>query len=510
MVLEVVTIETPEIGDRSYLLHDGRHGLVVDPQRDVERVLAAAEATGVAITHVAETHIHNDYVSGGRELAAVTGAEYLVAAAEVVELVRTPISPGESFPVGTLSVEAIATPGHTPHHLAYLVTAPGGPAVVCTGGSLLYGAVGRTDLVDPSRTAELAAAQYRSIRALADHLVERLAGHAAGDPADGSAGHAAHDPAGRCPDGSAGSAGYPADEASILPTHGFGSFCAGGAPASRRSGTLADERRENPALTEDDESRFVADLLARLTAYPRYYARMGPLNRVGAGPMPPPVKLLDPAELGGQLAAGRLLVDLRHRRAYAARHLVGTLDFELAQPFTTYVGWVLPPEDDLYLIGADEAELDQALRFLARIGREVAGGFAGETSALAAAGSVALGSFPAASFADLAAAQAAGERPVVLDVRRDDEWDAGHLEGAVHCFVADLPDRLDELPEDRLWVHCASGYRAGVAASLLARRARQVVLVDDEWANALGCGLAIVSGPSETFRPPVPGLAAPR
>jgi hydroxyacylglutathione hydrolase len=147
-VVEVVAIETPGLGDRSYLLHDGEVALVVDPQRDIDGIVAAAEDAGVKITHIAETHIHNDYVSGGLELAGWTGATYLVAGDEPVSYDRMPVADGDELAVGSFTVRVLHTPGHTPHHLSYLVLEAGEPVALFSGGSLLYGTVGRTDLID--------------------------------------------------------------------------------------------------------------------------------------------------------------------------------------------------------------------------------------------------------------------------------------------------------------------------------------------------------------------------
>jgi len=174
-VHNVVTIETTGLGDRSYLVHDGEHAVVIDPQRDIDRVLAAAEAAAVRITHVLETHIHNDYVTGGLALSRATGADYVVAAAEDVSFGRVPAAGGDRFGSGGLTLTAVATPGHTPGHLSYVLRADeSAPVAVFTGGSLLYGAVGRTDLISPDQTVALTRAQYRSVRRLADDLPDLL------------------------------------------------------------------------------------------------------------------------------------------------------------------------------------------------------------------------------------------------------------------------------------------------------------------------------------------------
>src|SRR5215469_14408707 len=240
-MLEVVTIQTPALGDRSYLIHDGAAAVVVDPQRDIGRVLAAAEARRVQITHVLETHIHNDYITGGLALASRTGASYVVAASEEVGFDRLAVRDNDQISSGSVTVTAMHTPGHTPGHLSYVLNETDGePVAVFTGGSMLYGAVGRTDLISPDQTEPLTRAQYRSVRRLAAELP---------------------------------------DEVAVYPTHGFGSFCSA-TPTVGTSSTIGTERRANLAL-RSDEGAFVTELIAGLSAYPRYYAHMGPANRRG-------------------------------------------------------------------------------------------------------------------------------------------------------------------------------------------------------------------------------------
>jgi hydroxyacylglutathione hydrolase len=222
-MIEVISIDTPALGDRSYLATDGRVALVVDPQRDIDRVLAAAAARGVRITHVFETHIHNDYVSGGLALARVTGAAYHVNADDEVAFDRTPVTDGDAIAVGdTMLVQVIATPGHTFTHLSYALqdTATGRVTAVFTGGSLLYGSTGRPDLLGPAHKATLAAAQHASARRLAQ---------------------------------------LP-DDTPVCPTHGFGSFCSATQSAGTAS-TIGRERLANPALRLAEQQYAAAGLL---------------------------------------------------------------------------------------------------------------------------------------------------------------------------------------------------------------------------------------------------------
>lgn len=450
--MDVLSIETPSLGDRSYLVHDGVVALVVDPQRDIDRVLAAAQAAGVRITHVAETHVHNDYVSGGLDLARRTGAAYLVPDGEGVAFEHRPVRDGDEVTVGTLTVRCVATPGHTRHHIAYVVSEAGQPAGLFSGGSLLYGTVGRTDLLGPETTGELTRAQYRSVRQLAAQLP---------------------------------------DDVAVWPTHGFGSFCSSAKSSGAATGTVGGERGANLALTIPDEETFMACLLAGLSAYPRYYAHMASINRTGSAPFAQEeLPLQDAERLRRSIADGRWVVDLAERRRYAAGHLEGTISMPMDDKVATYVGWLVPWGAPVTLIGDSPGEIAEVQRALARIGIDhLAGAAVGPRAALAAGGP--LGHYPSADFDDLRAASRSAAisgtpPPVVLDVRRDDERFVGSIPGSLHIPLQDLQERMAELPAATLWVHCATGYRASIAASILDNAGHRVVLVDDVWSASVG------------------------
>ena len=440
--MRVDVIETPELGDRSYVVSDGVVAVVIDPQRDLDRVYALVADLGVTVRLVCETHRHNDYVTGGFALAEATGASYAVPLKEDVTMSRVAVVDGEVIDVGTLRVRVVETPGHTEGHAAYVVTdsAAETPAVF-TGGSLLFGSVGRTDLISADRTRALAHAQY----------------------------HSAHRLAGMLP-----------DDAVLYPTHGFGSFCSSGPAVVEDTSTIGAERRRNTVFIAPDEDAFVDDLVAGLTAFPAYYAHMGPLNRDGqAAADLAPAEPVDAAELARRLHRGEWVVDLRSRRAFAASHISGTLGFELSSSFATYLGWLIPWGTPITFIGADAAQVAGAQRQLARIGIDRPAG-ATTTPVDQLAGGLGLRSYRVASFADLVAA---GDVPV-LDVRRVDEVAEGALPGSWHIPLPELPDRVTEVPTDRpVWVHCLSGFRASVAASLLDAAGRDVVLVDDDLEN---------------------------
>ena len=453
----IIPIDTPTLGDRSYLAHDGSVAVVVDPQRDLDRVLAVAADAGVTITHVFETHIHNDYVTGGLALAAATGAAYHVNAADQVAYERTPISDGDLVEVSpVLRVRAIATPGHTYTHLSYALESAPAPGAdfeavgVFTGGSLLFGATGRPDLLGHDHTDALVHHQFASAHRLADELPEH---------------------------------------AHVLPTHGFGSFCSAGSTGDTTASTIGAEKRHNPALTQAEE-QWVADTLAGLDAYPAYYAHMGPANSSGPGaPDLTPPEAADKDTLASRISAGEWVVDLRTRTAFAAGHVTGTLNFGLDGQFATYLGWLIPWGTPLTLLGETPEQVAEAQRELVRIGIDRLEGAATGTPEDWTDDE--LGSFPRAVFADLA--QVRHHRNVaVLDVRRAKEFAEGHIDGAVNIPLHQLLQRLDEVPAGEVWVHCAGGYRASIAASVLAARKVAVVAVDDSFGdNAAAAGLPV-------------------
>lgn len=449
--MRVDILETPDLGDRSYLVSDGTVALVIDPQRDVDRMERLAAERGVRVSMVLETHLHNDYVTGGHALARRAGATYVVSGRDDVSFERCAAHDGDQFSVGRLTVRVLATPGHTDTHLSYVVSdSSDQPPAVFSGGSLLYGSVGRTDLLGEDRADDLTRKQWRSARRLAQALP---------------------------------------DDAALYPTHGFGSFCSSGGASGGNDSTIGREKSRNDALLEDDEQAFVDRLLAGLTAYPAYYVHMAPLN--AAGPDAPDLtapRPLDPADLAARIRTGEWVIDLRDRSAYAGRHLAGTVSIMLGTQFSTYTGWVIPWGAPITLIGETPEQIAEAQRQLVRIGIDtLAGAAAGPLDELAP--DVPVRSYPSRTFTDLAAA---GD-VTVLDVRRDDEVREGHLAGAVHIPLHALVARLHEVPAGTVWVHCASGFRASIAASILDRAGHPVVHVDDDYANAAQAGLALAA-----------------
>lgn len=448
-MFEVVVIETGSLGDRSYVAHDGKDAVVIDPPRDVDRVEHILIDRGVTLGLILETHVHNDYVSGGLTLSRTSNATYVHAAGEELHFDHRPTSDAERLAVGRMDIQVVATPGHTAHHLSYIIRVDDESPAVFTGGSLLYGTVGRTDLVAPELTDELTRKQHQSALRLANMLP---------------------------------------DDAEVYPTHGFGSFCASAQSDADSDGTLGTERQVNLALTIVDEDEFVQRLVAGLTAYPAYYAHMAPINRAGAGAidLSPPAPI-DPTELARRVHRGEWAVDLRQRKLFAAEHMAGTIGIELADGFATYLGWLIPWGMPLTLLADDPDDIREAQRQLVRIGIERPTGAA--SSGLDDwAGDADRRSYRVITFADLKSETT----PVIVDVRRDDEHDTSHIDGAINIPTHELLDRLEEVPKQLVFVHCASGYRASIAASLLDRAGRTVTLIDDGWDHAHDSGLPVI------------------
>jgi len=449
---------TRGLGDTSYLLASGREAVLVDPQRDAWRFIAAAETRGLRIVRVLETHVHNDYLSGALETHAATGAQIVAPARGRYEFEHRAVDDGDRIELGEYTLTALATPGHTPEHLAWLVTetsavgasVAGGaaepapdPIAAFTGGSLLVGSVGRTDLLGPALTPALTLDQQRSLRRLA---------------------------------------ALP-DATRILPTHGAGSFCSVGPPARGRTTTLGDERAGNPTFAgiDADEVTFRDELLGKLGLVPAYYAHMAAINRRGPrilrGYRPPPA--LGPAafETASTAAGGARIVDGRGRAAFAEAHVPGSLNIELDETFAAYVGWLLPFGAPIQLVLPDPPEqaLEEATTQLLRIGYErVLGWLEGGVEAWRRTGRE-VGAYPITTMESINA----GEESLILDVRQPIEWrDDGAIPGSQRIFVGDLPARLAEVPTDRpVTVVCRSGARAAIAASLLDAAGRDVRLV---------------------------------
>ena len=427
------------LGHQSYLItdEDSHQAAVIDPRRDIAIYLQAAEAAGARIAYVLETHVHNDYVTGALELREQTGATIVGAASAGLAYEHQAVRDGDRIALGSLTFAVLATPGHTPDHLSYALYEAGhdAPAAVFTGGSMLVGSAGRTDLVSPGMTLTLTRDQYHSLRRLLETLP---------------------------------------DETLVYPTHGAVSFCGAttsGTPA-RRS-TIGQERIASPAALADDEVAFVRQQIAGYGVYPAYYRYMGEINQVGPrilGSLPE-LAPLAPLVVRQQLDHGVPLVDGRYRVNFARAHVPGALNIELDESFGTYVGWLLPFNKPLMLLVEDEAARAEAVVQLIRIGYEQLRGYLdGGMDAWQNVG------YPVASFEAVTVEElrsrwrqdATHERFAVLDVRDDAEWNEGHIPGSQHIHIGDLLAHLHEIPRDRpVATICRSGHRAAMAASIV-------------------------------------------
>jgi hydroxyacylglutathione hydrolase len=480
------------LAQASYLIGCQRtdEAVVVDPNRDVQQYLDAAAKEGLRVTHVTETHIHADFVSGARELARRAGAQlflsdegdvewkYAFAKEERARLVKD----GDHFMVGNIRIDVMHTPGHTPEHISFLVTdtpAASGPWGILTGDFVFVGDVGRPDLLERSagHVGTMEASARRLFRSL--QRFRELPAHL-----------------------------------QVWPGHGAGSAC-GKALGAIPSTTVGYELIGNWGLTTPDEDEFVRMVLAGQPEPPRYFAQMKRINKEGPrilGGIPRPTRL--PAQaLVSLLRAGAIVVDTRSAAEFAAGHAVGTLNIPLGDAFTTWAGWLLPHDRDVHLLvdttGCAHC-IETAVRDLAMIGLDRVAGVIGAESlgALASSGR-ALATVAQATPKEAAEMIAQGGA-AVLDVRGRSEWEAGHLPDAPNIPVGYLSDRLSELPTDRpLIVYCQGGTRSAIAASVLqARGLTNVVnLVGGitAWQQA---GLPVTRHASSTFAPTAPALAS--
>jgi hydroxyacylglutathione hydrolase len=447
--------------------------LVIDPNRDAAQYVEAAAREGVRVTHVAETHIHADFVSGSRELAARTGARLHLSDeggddwryAFAAEDGAVPLKDGASFRVGNVRVDVMHTPGHTPEHLSFVVTdtATGdAPVGVFTGDFVFVGDVGRPDLLE--RAAQYAGTMESGARTLFASLQ-------------------------RFKDA------LP-DYVQLWPAHGAGSAC-GKALGAMPSTTLGYERLFNWALAEKDEAAFVRAVLAGQPEPPMYFAQMKRINRDGPAVLgeihlPPRIA---PDRLPALLAEGATVIDLRPGSAYAARHAPGTLSVAMGKSFSTFAGSVIPYDRPLYLLVDANADapttpdaLRTAVRDLAMIGLDdVAGWIA--LDAIDAAGTV-----PEWSADQVDAARVTGEAEVI-DVRNSSEFEAGHLPGAHSFPLGRLAERVGDVPRGKtLVVHCQAGSRAWPAVGLLRAHGFPVVHLAGDYAAWKAAGRPVELG----------------
>ena len=433
----VEAVPAGELGNASFLVADTDRGmgLVIDPLRDIERYVKLAADLGVKLTHALDTHLHNDYVSGRRELAAELGTNI------------DDLEPGSELHVGDLSLRAVHTPGHTPDHKAFLLSEGSQDRALFSGGAVMLGAIARTDLLGPHLAVHLALEALTTLQV-------RLRGLA--------------------------------DDIRVFPTHGGGSFCGTGGRSGHET-TLGHERHTNPFFQITDVMPFLARALSQ-HRYPTYYRDMAAINRGGVpllGHAAPPLTRLGADEVGQRIDAGAAVVDIRPGRDYDRGHIPGSYSIGIDGPVSAWVGWLIARGRPIVLVGGTDNELRKAQRQLLRIGYDtIAGALDGGVDAWRSSGR-SISTFETVEVEDMAQWVLSAEPMTVVDARDEHEWVAGHVPGAVHMYVPDVPHRAGEIPREApVAVHCASGYRAGIAASLLEQAGlTRIIHVNGEYSD---------------------------
>jgi len=423
-MVEIETVRTEGLGDSTYILAHGGLGIIVDPQRDIDRFTTVVERLGIEIRWICETHLHNDYVSGAGALADLLHAELVLPAGAAPSYRHRPAFHGEFLTANGLSILPLHTPGHTPEHMSYVVVIEGAEKAVFSGGSLLVGSSGRSDLLGTERADTLARLQYQSINRLAE---------------------------------------LP-DSTGLYPTHGAGSFCTASRAASETS-TIGDEKRSNPGLQHDNVDSFVVEHLSDLLPYPSYYRYMGPANLQGL----PPAALTPPPALDkdgfDEIDRDVVVIDGRPKADFAVGHIPGSLGLELRDDFGVWVGWVTPFNARIALVLNPDQSVQEAQRQLARIGYDRIIGLVTDLDDWDAE----LSSYPIHDVDSFIERMDDGVQ--VLDVRAPDEWESGVIAGSSQIYAphlaTGLPADLDK--SKPVLIGCETGYRASLAASILQR-----------------------------------------
>jgi hydroxyacylglutathione hydrolase len=426
----VHSLHDDALANTSYLVEVGDGlAIAIDPPRDIDAHLALADKLGVEIVAAFDTHVHADYVSGALELA-VHGAEAVVPSGASPQWPHRALADDERMTVGDVTIHALATPGHTPEHLAYVLERNGVPVGVFSGGSLILGGAARTDLLGPERTRDLAHAQFHSLRRLAT---------------------------------------LP-DETALYPTHGAGSFCLAAATPVNNA-TIGSERATNPLLAIEDEDKFVDALVAGFGTYPTYYLHLQAVNEAGAplvSALPAP-QLLAPEEVVKRVRDGAWLIDARPIHDWAVAHPVGSISNELRPAFASWLGWIVPFGAPVILIVHDK-DRGEPVRLARRVGYDDVAFLAGGIDAWRNAG------LPTASVDELDAPQAharLSNGAALLDVRQDNEVESLRIPGAEHVELGALI--AGAMPDgSELIAFCGHGERSATAISLLEQRGVRV------------------------------------
>jgi len=425
----------------SYMIGSGGEAAVIDPQRDVDLYLKVAEEQNLKIRHIFETHLHADFVSGHKELAARTGAQIYFGAEAHAAFPHVPLTDGSEVKMGSIRVRALETPGHTPESVCFVVIdeeKSSQPWAVLTGDTLFIGDVGRPDLSRTHTPQQLAALLY-------DSLHQKLLA---------------------LPDATL-----------VYPAHGAGSLC-GRSMRAERSSTIGTERLTNHALQIASREEFVQQMTANLPARPDYFLEDAEMNRSGATALTElsPLAPLTPEQLKALLDRGANVLDVRPGEQFATGHVPGSISIALSGQFASWAGGILGIHSKPILVAETDAQVEEARMRMARVGIEEVGGFlAGGFAAWQKAGMPVLAT-PQISPSELGKKLQEGSVRV-LDVRREGEWQAGHIAQADWRALDTFPHGLPSLDGNHpIAVHCKSGYRSMIACSLLERAGHRNVI----------------------------------
>ena len=430
------------LGNSTYLIgsHETKKAILIDPLRDVDRYLHAANELGLQLTHVLDTHLHADFVSGNREIAAQTSAIFGASAEAGLGFEHQPLTEDSILDLGTFQIHVMRTPGHSPEHISFLLVEPDDktPSALFSGGALIVGGAARTDLLTPELTHPLARQLYHTIH----HRLLKLP-----------------------------------DAVNVFPTHGAGSFCI--APASNdRVTTIGRERQTNPLAQPQTEEEFIRRSLIGLPNYPTYYAYMRTVNQSGPKILGgvPLLKPYSASEVKTLLDDGVVVVDTRHQKAFGAGHIPNSYGIRLDAPLIVWAGWMVAFGSRILLLGESADDREEATRQLIRIGYDdVLGYVEGGIEAWAR-------DYPVETVQriDVKELRERLNEVTLIDVRRLSEWEEGHIAGATHFEGGRIPWEPLPFPLDKpLAIQCSSGNRSMIAISVLKRRGiHNVIQVD--------------------------------
>ncbi len=420
------------LSNMSYILGGRNSCAVIDPARDVEIYIDEAEKMGYQITHIIETHLHADFISGHMDLARLTGAKIVAPRSAGASFEHMAVGEGDRFEIDHLSIEVLETPGHTTEHVTYVVTDTSRgdePVAAFTGDTLFVGDVGRPDLF-PGRADELAEKLFASIgklMSLPDHV-------------------------------------------EVYPSHGAGSLC-GKAMSAKRTSTIGYERKYNPSIQPDTLEKFKTALLSDMPQAPDHFSRCSAVN--GRGPTLledlPPIEAMEPTEFQNHIDAGALILDVRSPACFGGQHIPGAINIDITGNFATFAGWLLPPDRKILLVAHDVGDVEKAAGGLLSVGLDnIAGWLDGGLYRWVTSGRK-FQSLPQLSVIELESLMKNREI-TLLDVRSPGEFNKFHIDGAVNIPVPDTRTQFDRLKDKSVYVMCSSGHRSSTASSILLQK----------------------------------------